>query len=44
MSPSVHVHNKNKDALILVKGRTRELDHTTLTAAAAEYSCNFSRS
>ena len=43
MSPSVHVHNKNKDALIVVKGRTRELDHTTLTAAA-EYSCNFSRS
>ena len=43
MSSSVHVHNKNKDTLILVKGPTRDLDDTTLTAVA-EYCINFSRS
>ena len=43
MSSSVHANNKNKDILILGKGRTQGLDNTTLTAEA-KYSINFSRS
>ena len=43
MSSSVHIHNKNKDTLILGKGPTEGLDGTTLTTEA-EYSINFSRS
>ena len=43
MSSSVHIDNKNKDILILVKGPTQGLDNTTLTAEA-ERSINFSRS
>ena len=43
MSSSVHANNKNKDILILGKGRTQELDNTTLIAEA-KYSINFSRS
>ena len=30
MSSSVHIHNKNKDTLILGKGPTEGLDGTTL--------------
>ena len=43
MSSSVHANNKNKDILILGKGRTQGLRNTTLLAEA-EYSINFSRS
>ena len=43
MSSSVHANNKNKDILILGKGRTKGLDNTTLTTEA-KYSINFSRS
>ena len=43
MSSSVHANNKNKDILILGKGRTQGLDNTTLTAEA-KYSINSSRS
>ena len=34
MSSSVHIHNKNKDILILGEVRTQGLDDTTLTAGA----------
>ena len=37
MSSSVHINNKGKDILILVKGPTQGLDCTTFTAEA-EYS------
>ena len=43
MSSSVHVNNKNKDILILGKGKTKGLDNTTVTAEA-KYAINFSRS
>ena len=43
MSPSVHANNKNKDILILGKGKTKLLDNASLTAEA-EYSINPSRS
>ena len=42
MSSSVHIDNKKKDILILVKGLTQKLDDTMLTAEA-QYSINFSR-
>ena len=32
MSLSVHIHNREKDNLILVEGPTQGLDDTTLTA------------
>ena len=43
MSSSVHIDNKGKDILIIVKGLTQELADTTLTAEA-QYSIHFSRS
>ena len=43
MSSSLHANNKNKNILILVKGQTKGLDNTSLTAEA-KYSINFSRS
>ena len=43
MSLSVHIDNKAKDILIIVKGPTQRLDDTTLTAEA-QYSIKFSRS
>ena len=30
----MHINNKSKDILILAKGSTQGLDHTTLTAEA----------
>ena len=39
MSSSVHVHNKKKDILIIVKGPAQGLEHT-LTAQKM-YSVNF---
>ena len=44
MISSIHVDNKKKDVLILVKGPTQELDDIALTAEAPQYSINFSRS
>ena len=41
-SSSVHIDNKKKDVLVLLKGPTQGLDETTITAEA-EYSINFSR-
>ena len=38
----MHIENKRKEILILVKGPTRGLDDTTLSAEA-QYSINFSR-
>ena len=43
MSSCVHVDNKSKDILILVKGPTQRLDDTTLTGEA-KYSINFTQS
>ena len=43
MSSSLYTDNKNKDILILGKGKTRGLDNTILTTAAL-YSIKFSRS
>ena len=43
MTSSVHANNRTKDILILGKGKTQELDNTTVTAEA-EYSIYFSRS
>ena len=43
MSSSGHAYNKNKDILILSKGKTQGLDNTTQTAEA-EYSISFSKS
>ena len=43
MSSSLHIDNKKKDILILVKDPTQGLDHIMLTAEA-QYSINFSRS
>ena len=40
MSSSVHVDNKKKDILILIKGPSQGLDGTTLTAEK-KYSINF---
>ena len=40
MTSSVHNDNKNKDILVLAKGRTDVIDETTLTAEK-EYSINF---
>ena len=40
-SSSVHIHNKEKDILVLNKGPTQGLDNTTITEEA-EYSINFS--
>ena len=42
MSSCLHANNKNKDILILGKGRTQRLDNTSL-AAEAEYFISFSR-
>ena len=41
MSSSVHIENKGKSILILVKGITQGLNHTL--AAEAPYSINFAR-
>ena len=41
MSLSVHIDNKGKDILILVKGPTQGLNHTL--AAETQYSINFTR-
>ena len=41
-SSSVHIHNKNKDILILGEGSTQGLDDTTLTAKAI-YPINFTQ-
>ena len=38
----MHVNNKNKDILILVKGQTKGLDNAPLKAEA-EYSVNLSK-
>ena len=43
MGSSVHIDNKKKDTLIIVFGRTKGLDDTTLRAEA-QYSINVSRS
>ena len=43
MSSSVHIHSKNEDILIVVKGPTQRLDHITLIVEAG-YCTNFSRS
>ena len=43
MSSSVHIDNKGKDILILGKGPTQRLDHTTLTAEATD-PINFAQS
>ena len=40
MSSSLHIDNKEKDILILGKGRTQGLDGTTFTAEA-KYPSNF---
>ena len=40
MSSSLHIGNKEKDILILGKGRTQGLDGTTFTAEA-KYPSNF---
>ena len=40
MNLSVHANNKNKDILILGKGKAKRLDNTTLTAEA-KYAINF---
>ena len=42
MNSFVHANNKNKDTLILGKGKAKGLDNTSLTTEA-EYSINFSR-
>ena len=43
MSLSLHANNKNKNILILGKGKTKGLKNTSLTTEA-EYSITFSRS
>ena len=43
MSSSMHVDDKRKDILILVKGPTQGLDDTTL-AAGTKYPINFTQS
>ena len=43
MSSSMHIDNKNKDILIVVKGPTQRLDHVTLTVEVRS-SIYFSRS
>ena len=43
LSSSMHIDNKKKYLLIIVKGLTQGLDDTTLTAEA-QYSVNLSRS
>ena len=40
MSSSVHIDNKEKGILILIKGPAQGLDNTTLTAET-QYSINF---
>ena len=40
MNLSVHANNKNKDILILGKGKAKRLDNTTLTAEG-KYAINF---
>ena len=42
MSSSVHIHNENKDILILSEGPTKRLGDTTLTAEAT-YPVNFTQ-
>ena len=42
MSSSVHIHNENKDILILSEGPTKRLGDTTLTAEAI-YPVNFTQ-